>query len=257
MDSKAWPKQLSPEARSVLDVGLGVSAPAGTKQAVWSALAVKLPATTAAGALAGGVTSVSVLKALAVGLALGAGTATGIVGVRSVTEDAAPSVPTLARRVSGAPPAPPRALPTPTPAPAAKQEGLTVAPLVPALSAKQALPSEAATDPAPASSASSAVASFPAEATIPRLENAVVVESRRLAEVRVALQARDARTALARLNQLDRDFPRGVLIQERDALRIESFVVLGDRERARELAQRFLEQHPRSPHAAAAERALR
>jgi hypothetical protein len=47
-----------------------------------------------------------------------------------------------------------------------------------------------------------------------------------------------------------------VLGQERDALAIESFLVLGERAKARALATEFLARYPRSAHAAAVERAM-
>ena len=98
------------------------------------------------------------------------------------------------------------------------------------------------------------MATFPDQAT-PE-EDRTVRESRRLNQARAALQAGNARGALDQLDLIAADFPSGVLVQERDALRIEALLGLGERQRARELARQFLAAHPRSPHTAAVERAL-
>jgi hypothetical protein len=56
----------------------------------------------------------------------------------------------------------------------------------------------------------------------------------------------EPRAALSILAQLDRDFPRGVLQEERDALTVLAHWHAGDRAIARELAQRFVARYPRS-----------
>ena len=58
------------------------------------------------------------------------------------------------------------------------------------------------------------------------------------------------------LNGLMREFPNGVLTQEREALTIEALLGSGERERARSLALEFLRLHPNSPLAASVRRAL-
>jgi outer membrane protein assembly factor BamD (BamD/ComL family) len=81
-------------------------------------------------------------------------------------------------------------------------------------------------------------------------------ESRRVAEARVLLRAGRSRESLAVLERIGREIPNGALAQEREALAIEALLALGQREVARSRAVTFLARHPRSPHAAAARRAL-
>jgi outer membrane protein assembly factor BamD (BamD/ComL family) len=88
------------------------------------------------------------------------------------------------------------------------------------------------------------------------IDTGAALESRRVAEARAYLRSGDARGALSLLDALRRDFPRGVLAQERDALAIEAMLALGDRAKARAAATRFLAQYPASPHAATVKRAL-
>jgi outer membrane protein assembly factor BamD (BamD/ComL family) len=70
-----------------------------------------------------------------------------------------------------------------------------------------------------------------------------------LDSARDALRGGDARDALARLEDFDRRFPHGVLAQEAEALRIETLAKQGEDDVARALAERFLRDHPTSPHA--------
>src|SRR6185295_3832504 len=82
-------------------------------------------------------------------------------------------------------------------------------------------------------------ASAPVEEPVVPAESATVLESKRFAAARDSLRAGDARTALGELDALAQDFPNGVLAQERDALRIQALAALGQKDRARELGQRF------------------
>jgi hypothetical protein len=253
MEPKDWAERLPADVRDVLDAGIGVNAPSGAKQAVWGAMVAKLPAATvAASGVAGGVTAVSLLKPLAVGLALGAATATGLVGYHGLTSSAPPTSASVASPRVAPRPSPPHetervAEPLPEVAPV---------PLAPAPTAKL-VPAPSAAAPLSPAVASSSVASFPSDARPLPQENATVLESRRVASARALLRAGDARRTLAELDALAVDFPLGVLVQERDAIRIEALLALGERERARELATRFLARHPQSPHAAAVERAVK
>jgi hypothetical protein len=239
----------------VLEEGLGVAPPSGARDAIWGALATKLPATAAASvAAAHGVTVVSLLKPLAVGLMLGAATATGITGVRLATSSAPALAPAALATAPARPDAP--AHPTPPASPTAPEP--TVLPTrAPSNEPTQPLPANTAHELVAPLAASPSVASFPSEAPAAVPENPILLESRRLASARASWRSGDARTALTELEALERDFPAGVLGQERDALRIQALAALGQRERARALAQRFLETHRGSPHAAAVERILR
>jgi hypothetical protein len=259
MDSKRWLDELPADEREVIEAGIGGGAPAGAKEVVWSAVAGKLPALVAAGTAAGGVTAVSLLKLFAVGLGLGSVVAAGATGYQSITGTRTAPVPRVvsatplrpdAPRSTGFVPAhadaparePPVEMHAVSPAPS-RGEG----PAVP-------LPERPAT-PLPQTPS---VASFPSEPPpAPAGESGIVVESRRVARARELLRAGDARGVLTELDALDVSFPRGLLAQEREGLRIEALLSLGETARARELARRFLARHPESPHAPAVERALR
>jgi hypothetical protein len=264
MDSKRWTQDLPAEVRDVLQAGLAHSAPRGTKQAVWTALATKLPAATA-GAAAGSMSMLSILKPLAMGLALGTVTAAGVMEIRSKTAPPPrPSGNGSAMRVSAAPPgASPGEL-----SPPSLKASATVDPIAPSQPSKSAPRSEVAEPSAPSpagqppiaqtapGSGGSSIAAFPDEAIAAPREDVTVLESRRLNQARAALRVGAAQRALAQLDAMSLDFPSGVLVQERDALRIEALLGLGQRQRASELARAFLEQYPQSPHAAAVQRAL-
>lgn len=86
--------------------------------------------------------------------------------------------------------------------------------------------------------------------------SATLLESQRMAAARASLRAGDAKTTLRELDTLARDFPSGVLTQERDALRIQALSRLGERKQARDLARSFLGKHSDSPHAEAVRRVL-
>jgi hypothetical protein len=257
MDSKEWFESLSSEQRSVLEEGLGVAPPLGARDAIWGALATKLPATAAASvAAAHGVTVASLLKPLAVGLVLGAATATGITGVRLATSSAPAPVPAALATAPALPDAPAHPLPLASPAPPQPTALPTRAPSTEPTQPLPANTAGTANELVAPLAASAPVASFPSDAPAAVPENPILLESRRLATARASWRSGDARTALTELEALERDFPAGVLGQERDALRIQALAALGQRERARALAQRFLETHRGSPHAAAVERIL-
>jgi outer membrane protein assembly factor BamD (BamD/ComL family) len=81
-------------------------------------------------------------------------------------------------------------------------------------------------------------------------------ESQRVARARARLRSGDARRALEELRSLEQDEPRGLLVQEREALLIEALAAVGQRESARERAKAFLKRYPSSPHVRAVERAV-
>jgi hypothetical protein len=55
-----------------------------------------------------------------------------------------------------------------------------------------------------------------------------------------------AAEALAALNGHERDFPRGTLAEERDALRVQALVAAGEREAAQSRARSFHKRFPQS-----------
>lgn len=67
---------------------------------------------------------------------------------------------------------------------------------------------------------------------------------------RAALARGDSAQTLRIVDEYDRLFPNGILVQEATALRIEALLKQGNRGIAAELANRFLTLHPRSPYAA-------
>jgi len=70
-----------------------------------------------------------------------------------------------------------------------------------------------------------------------------------LDEVRRSLAGGQPRKALEQLGSYGKNHPRGVLRQEATLLRIEALSRVGDRSGARRLADRFLSDNPKSPHA--------
>ncbi len=99
--------------------------------------------------------------------------------------------------------------------------------------------SEAAA-PGPASGGSAPVAS-PARA---------LDESRLTAAAHQALRSGDARQALVLLDRAARNFPNGLLVQEREALLIEALHRAGERRAAERRGRRFVAANPTSPHVA-------
>jgi hypothetical protein len=254
---KSWSEELPADAREVLDAGRGVEPPDSVQHAVWGELAAKLPAAAATAATGGGLTSLALLKSFGLGLALGAAAVTGVTVIRHATH-AAPAAPPRPEATPPRPALPSAAPPAETGAPnsVTTARGPSAAPLRGAAPASVAEPVTTAVAPPPGPSIAAFATEPPATGSTPR-ESPLLLESRRVAQARSLLQNGDAASALAELDGIERAFPRGSLAQEREALRIEGLLATGARARAREAARRFLAEHPKSPHAAAAERALR
>jgi hypothetical protein len=79
-------------------------------------------------------------------------------------------------------------------------------------------------------------------------------EASLLAKVRSQLRSGDSHGALATLNQLQAQFPRGELSQERDVLTVEVLAANGNTAAAKRKANAFIAAHPSSPHSAKLER---
>jgi predicted Zn-dependent protease len=73
-------------------------------------------------------------------------------------------------------------------------------------------------------------------------------ESALLTEARAELRRGDASAAQVTLDRLRSQFPKGVLVQERDVLAIEVSIARGNREAAKRMARAFVESYPKSPH---------
>lgn len=258
MDTKEWSRQLPAEAREMLEAGLSVEAPAGARRAVWNELTAKLPI---AAAGVSGATTVTLTKLFGLGLALGVATATGVVAFGHFTHAPAVPVPSAiapAPFAAGDVPSPPREV-----AATRVDEPRAAAPATAARGSARPSESSATPEHPPGVAAGASVAArpsvaaFSADAQRAAPENAVLFESSRVARVRSLLHAGQPAPALTELAELDRSVPRGVLVQEREALRIEALLGLGERARAREEARRFLARYPGSPHAKGVEPALR
>jgi TolA-binding protein len=70
------------------------------------------------------------------------------------------------------------------------------------------------------------------------------------------MAAGDFERALEATEAYARAFPRGQLAADADALAAQALAARGERTRASERAQRFLERHPDDPHAARMRRLL-
>jgi hypothetical protein len=75
-------------------------------------------------------------------------------------------------------------------------------------------------------------------------------ENRLLREARSLERAGNPAQALRILNELDRLFAHGALLQEREILRIQSLSATGSASAAKMRAEQFLKRYPASPYAA-------
>ena len=245
---------LSPLARAVLRSAESDAPSATSRHAVARALGLATLTTQSAAAVAGASSAWWLVPLIVVAVA-GAGT----IGVVATTRDAQP-MPHVLVPTAGAPiPAPP-AIPAP-----AKVEPAVV-PAVPAEVVAESLPrpvhtprrtaARAATAPVapvadvPEVSESAAVAPPPIEAP----PAPAVVDARRLAvevglldRARAHLEAGDAATALAALDEHARTFSDGLLGAEAEVLRIDALLRQGERAAAQARGEQFLARFPRSP----------
>ena len=286
--------QLSALERRLLESAERIAPPTGSKQQVWSALAANLPlsplpvskpppvgssapAAPSAGSGAAGAgtagqatLTISMLKAMAVGFALGTasvGTAAWLVpSDHAATSRPAPTA--IGERAAPAP-APhvlERAAPTehvttpalsasaarPRPAARAEAEAPPIQDSAPALKHVDPSAARAAFPDVPPVAAPAQAATAPPGNESDRAR----MESRRVAEARSQLRAGNARGALSLLQAIAVEFPSGVLVQEREALTIESLLSCGEQAAARTRALDFLRRYPGSPHALSVQRAL-
>jgi len=197
--------------------------PPGSVDQGWAALSAALPglkaaATTAAGTAA----SYGLAAKIAVGVVAAGAALWG--GSRSLERDASepvvrPATPSSAKVATPAidpPPAPPR-------------------------QAAQPPPLESADRP-PAPAARSSVSTTLGE------------EGRLVSKAHQLIQSGQGAEALKVLRTLESRYPRSVLSQEREVLTIEALGATGDSAAARARARRFLERHPKTPHAARLQR---
>lgn len=144
-----------------------------------------------------------------------------------------------------------------------RQSELSAPPVAPALNGRA--PSEP-----PASSSGRSVSSVPSQLAVPsaqpsasplpvkaevqvvrgRGDSSLADELALLDQARRAVADGRAATALEVLKTHARKFPRGALRDEAAVLRMEAYVLAGDRDRARTSAEAFLERAPDSPQRA-------
>jgi len=255
-------RELTPDERRALGADHAEASPAFAKRAIWTALSLKLaaPATAAAAALssaapgaasgasavatASSLTAVALVKSATIGVALGAAVGTGLYfGGRSEPLHSAPAIVQSGEGKLGA-----TSVPAPFHAVARTDSG------PPSAAASDSAPPVAEATPPVARSAPRVEASALAVTRVPA-PPLVESESQRVAGARALLRSGNARAALDALDALGRDEPNGLLVQEREALVVETLAALGRRAAARARADAFLARYPRSPHAAAVRRA--
>jgi hypothetical protein len=274
MTTKRWIDETSEaEAfeRAVLSSGLEAGPPPGAERVIWRDLLAALPpvvplsgaesivpaATTAGGAAKGVATVATLAKGFAVGVGVSLAVAGGTRFIGGSAPDAgAPSVARLGTATSlptTRRPAPPL-VPAPE-LPVAAPESVVATPpsTAPIRSGEVTSPAGASpTSPAPATpigvapaTPAGSVAAFPVPAQS-RLEE----EAALLNRARSELHAGHLAQAFATLEASRERFSAPELHQEREALTIELLYRSGQRAQAVVRAERFLAQHPESPHVA-------
>ncbi|WP_394834702.1 hypothetical protein LVJ94_50230 [Pendulispora rubella] len=154
----------------------------------------------------------------------------------------------------------------PAPAPPAVEEALPAPVVTPPRVRSAARPASSPREapmvelPKPATAQAEAAPSASAEGQDPAaLEQArgMMASARSLApelseldHVRSLLAAGRASNALDAVDRYRRAFPKGILMQESEVLRLDALVRLGERDAVEREGRAFLEQHPQSPQAA-------
>jgi hypothetical protein len=147
----------------------------------------------------------------------------------------------------GAPTPAPMVAATTTPAPSIPERGKDEAPPVPSAEAPPpaAAATAAETRAAPSSSAASRAA-LPPDAGASTADPELAKERALVQMARTALLQGQSAAALAALDQHAREFPRGRLGEERDALVVQALAAAGRRDEARARAEQFRKAHPKS-----------
>jgi hypothetical protein len=109
------------------------------------------------------------------------------------------------------------------------------------------VPSRAARTEGTAESETKGPAEPPAVAPAPSAPSSLGVETALLQDARSALARGDAAGALSLLDQHEREYPRGVLIEERLATRVFALCSLGRKAEAQGVAEHLLRHSPSSP----------
>ncbi|HVJ21001.1 MAG TPA: outer membrane protein assembly factor BamD [Polyangiaceae bacterium] len=204
--------------------------PLGARDAVWQRLAA--PGVLLIGASAAGVTAAAKASASTGAVAGSSFFTTAKLGILLAV--AAPVAAGAIYVAKSSPPSPQPTAPvaavvTPAPKSEPREEVVDVAPRA---------------EPAEIAKAPSAERSSERER-----QSAISEENRLLREARAASRAGDAAGALATLRVLDRRFPGGALVQERELLRVQALRAQGSNAEAEQRARRFLRLYPTSPYA--------
>lgn len=222
------------------------------------ALAAAAGAVTALGAATGSaaVGGTALAKMVATWVCVGALGGTVVSGAALyLTEEPLPPAPRASQVIGDAPssqrPSVPAPAPEPAP-PAIDPEPVEAPSAPPAASVRVEPPPSAQASPrvsapparsGPASAAGSAVASFSAPAASVSLHE----ELKWIEAARSAAARGDHAAVLATLDRYEAAYPGGHFRPEAQALRIEALAKRGDRERARTLAERFIQNYPTHP----------
>ena len=216
--------------------------------ALWGALATRLPQAVVVGAAAGtaggALAKVATSKAIALGVlaksvlaiaVVGSVAAVGVTRPWKSLREGAPPVVASTREVSQAAAPPPiaRAPVTPADLPVAVDEAPSPPPPRAPAPRARSLPSASA--PSPSSP-------VPPETTL-QTESASLLRGRQL------LRSGDCEGALTQLQESAARFPRGGLAQEREVLAVEALACVGRAPEAAARADAFLHDHPASAHA--------
>lgn len=254
--------ELPPEDRALIDSAIRDDAPErGARERVRGRLAAQLGATAGLGALGisaktaaatTGSAGVSLTtKVLLIGALAGLGSGGAVMALRA-TESTTASAP--AGVVNGARPTSAATAATnatsPPPGQADQDPSLDVASPPPSPATQ---PSLAIAQHAPprvsVRAAAAAPQGVPSTATSTSTPTSLSLsqETRLVRDANSATRAGDPARALALLDEHARRFPRGVLVEERDAERVLATCAAGRRDEARALASRFLRTYPGSP----------
>jgi hypothetical protein len=274
---------LSEAERRSLDAARAIEPPPELASRVWTDLVMALGAAGAAGSVAatvgragapasaasasvsaGAGAKAAVLKALALGATVGAITTGGAVALTSHATPSEPASVPAAAIVTTHSPAKAHDIPT---SPVEARIPGSVEPQAPntdvAMPSRTVARTGTASESAPmapgaAPPSGSSIASFDGAG---KLSNGAAdtarAEARLVGVAREALREGDVARALSILEDAQRSFPNGILLQEREALSISALAAAGRRTEASARAGIFLRAFPNSPHAERVRAAVR
>ena len=225
-----------PLERELLGSVRHVGPPDGAKDIAWKGIAAQIAVAAAVGAATGTSAAAGAAKASAGTLASWAASAkvAAVVAVSGLALGGGYAAVQMAQSPPAADVAP-RSVVTPP-----------VAPVAPKVVAQEA----PAPEPAPVTEDAPS-----RKPEVPR-QDLLKAESALLTEARAQLRSGDAAGAQASLDRLQKEFPKGMLSQEREVLAIEVLSARGNTEGAKRRAQAFVKAHPKSPHSAKLSRFL-